>query len=251
MKRASAVFLFLANSCLAQTFVSSAGYEDVTGATHVAVNAVFNSGVATGNTVACYINHAIAGNSSLTLAVTGTGGEAFTQAGTNAEVTTNSWSGLYIKPNSAGGTPYAVTFTFSAAGYASYIGVACAQYSSVSPSSALDQTAQGVNNSTAGTYPYNSCTTGAFTTTSPTEVIILGGAGGPPYAATGFTLRGTSGNNSTVALLEKQVTSIQASVTATVTGSSYNNWNCNLATLTKGTSPAPSAPSVRNRSTIY
>ena len=252
MKRAFVILLFLTSSCLAQTFVSSAGYEDVSGTAHGSVNVVFNSGVAVGNAVACFINHGTSGNSSLTLAVTGTGGETFAQAGTNAEVTANSWSGLYIELNSGGGTPYTATITFSSAGYANYIAVVCAQYSFLPGTSALDQTAQGVNNASTGKYPYNSCTTGAFTTVSTNELIILGGSGGAPYAGTGFTLRGTSGSSSAAALLDQNVTSIQTGATASVTGSSYNNWNCNLATLAKGTPVAPPAVSaVRNRSTIY
>ena len=35
------------------------------------------------------------------------------------------------------------------------------------------------------------------------------------------------------------------------TGASFNNWNCNLATLVNSTSPAPSVSAVRSRSTIY
>jgi hypothetical protein len=251
MRRASAIFLFLASSCLAQTFVSSAAYEDVTGAAHGTVNVVFNSGVTPGNAVACFINHGTSGNSSLTLAVTGTGGEAFTQAGVNSQVTANSSSGLYLKPNSGGGTPYTATFTFSSAAFANYIAIVCAQYSSVSGTSPLDQTAQGTTNASTGLYPYNACTTGAFTTTSPNEVVILGGAGGPPYAGTGFTVRATSGSSAAVALLDKDVTSIQNGATATITGASYSNWNCNLATLVKATSPAPPAPMVRTRSITY
>lgn len=251
MKRALVILLFLTDSCLAQTFVSFAAYEDVSGAAHGSVNVVFTSGVAAGNAVACYINHGTSGNSNLTLAVTGTGGETFTQAGTNAEVTANSWSGLYVRSNSGGGTPYTATFTFSSAGDANYIGVVCAQYSSVSPTSALDQTAQGVNNASTGTYPFNSCTTNAFTTTSPNELVILGGASGVPYAGAGFTLRGTSGSSSAVALLDKNVTSIQSGATATITGSPFSNWNCNLATLVKGTPAVPPASAVRIRSIIY
>jgi hypothetical protein len=251
MKRIFVILLFLVSTCLAQTFVSSAGYEDVSGAAYGTANVVFSSGVAAGNTVACYINHGTSGNAGLTLTVTGTGGEPFAQAGTNAEVNANSWSGLYIRSNSGGGTPYTAKFTFSPAGYANYVAVVCAQYSSASGTLILDQAAQGVNNASTGTYPYNSCTTSSFTTTSPNELIILAGTGGPPYAATGFTLRGTSGNSSAVGLLEKAVTTIQNATTATVTGSSYNNWNCNLATLVKGTSPAPSVSAVRSRSTSY
>jgi len=251
MKRMFTMFLVLTSSCLAQTFVSYAGFEDVSGAAYGSFNVVFNGGVTAGNAVACYIHHSISGNSSLTLAVTGTGGDMFTLAGTNAEVTPNSWSGLYLKSNSAGGSPYTATFTFSAAGYAGYIGVVCAQYASVSPTSALDQTAQGVNNAgTNGTYPYNFCVTGTFTTTSPNEIIILGGSGSPPYAATGFTLRGTSGTNATVALFDKDVSSLQNAVAATVTGS-YSSWNCNLATLVQGTSAIPAVSAVRKRSTMY
>jgi hypothetical protein len=251
MKRAFVILLFLTSSCLAQTFVSSAAYEDVTGASHSTVNVVFSGGVLAGNAVACYINYGTSGNSSVTLAVTGTGSETLGQAGTNAEVTPNSWSGLYIKSNSQGASPYTATFTFSPAGYADYIAVVCAQYSSVSPASALDETAQGVNNATTGTYPYNFCTTGAFTTSSPNEVVILGGSGGPPYAAAGFTVRATSGSSSAVALLDKSVTSIQNGATATITGSSFNNWNCSLVTLVKGIPGTPSVSAVRNRSITY
>jgi hypothetical protein len=250
MTRTYAIFLFLTSSCLAQTFVSSAGYEDLSGGPHTTVNVVFGGGVAAGNALACYINYGNSGNSSLTLAVTGTGGEAFTQAGTNAEVNATAWSGLYIRSNSAGGTPYTAKFTFSSAGYASYISIVCGQYSSVSPSSAIDQTAQGVNNGATGTYPYNFCTTGAFTTASANEIVILGVSGGPPYAATGFTLRGTSGSNSVAALLDKNVTSIQNGATATVTGAQFINWNCNLATLETSATPAVSVL-LRSRTTIY
>ncbi len=251
MRRVSAVFLFLTSCCLAQTFVSSAGFEDVSGTAYSSVNVVFNSGVAAGNAVACYINYGISGNTGLTLAVTGTAGEAFAQAGTNSEVTANSWSGLYLRSNSGGGTPYTARFTFSSSGYANYIGIVCAQYSSVSGALVLDQTAQGANNASTGTYPYNFCTTGAFTTTAPNEVIILGGTGGPPFAGPGFTLRAVSGSNSEVALMDKNVTGIQPAATATITGASFYSWNCNLATLVKGTSAVPSVAAVRNRSTIY
>jgi hypothetical protein len=248
MTRAFAIFLFLTSSSLAQTFVSSAGYEDVSVTAYGTANVVFTGGVAAGNAVACYINHGNSGYSNLTLAVSGSGGEAFTQAGTNAEVTTQSWSGLYVKTNSGGGTPYTVTFTFAPAGYANFLGIACAQYSSVS---ALDQTAQGINNGNTGTFPYNFCTTGAFTTTSPNEVVLLGGAGGPTYAATGFTLRSTSGSNSEVVLMDKNVTAIQTAATATITGALFINWNCNLATLVKGNPTPPSVSAVRSRTTIY
>jgi hypothetical protein len=251
MKRMFAIFLVLSSSCLAQTFVSSAVFEDVSGAAFGSVNVVFNGGVAAGNAVACYIHHSTSGNSGLTLAVTGTGGDIFARAGTNAEATPNSWSALYLKSNSAGGSPYTATFTFSPAGYAGYIGVVCAQYSSVSPTSALDQTAQGVNNTSTGTYPYNSCRTATFTTTSPTEIIVLGGSGGSPYAATGFTLRGTSGGSAIVALLDKNVTSIQTPGAVTVTGAPFLDWNCNLATLVQGTPATPPVSAVRHRSTIY
>jgi hypothetical protein len=246
MTRAFAIFLFLTSSGLAQTFVSSAGYEDVSVTGHTSVNVVFTSGVVAGNAVACYINYGTSGSSSLTVAVSGSGGEVFTQAGINAEVTANSWSGLYTKTNSRGATPYAVTFTFSPAG--NFIGIACAQYSSVS---VLDQTAQGINNANTGTFPYNFCTTGVFTTTSPNEVILLGGEGGPPYAAAGFTLRSTSGSNSEVVLMDKNVTAIQTAATGTITGALFINWNCNLATLVKGTPAAPSVSAVRSRTTIY
>lgn len=251
MRPIFAMSMFLASSCLAQTFVSTAGYEDLTGAPYKTVNVVFAGGVAAGNTVACYMNHGTSGNSGLTLSVTGTGGESFTQAGTNAQVTANSWSGLYVKSNSGGGTPYTATFTFSVAGYANFVAVVCGQYAASSGALVVDQAAQGTNNASTGTYPYNSCTTGSFTTASPNEVLILGGAGGAPYAAAGFVLRGTSGNNAGVALLDKIVTSVQNSATATVTGSFYNNWNCNLATLAMGALPAPTVSAVRSRSTIY
>lgn len=246
MRRNFAILVVLTSSCLGQTFVSSAGFEDETGTPYATVNVVFNGGVASGNAVACYVRYGNSGNSSLTVAVTGAGSENFIQAGANAEVTANSWSGLFLKLNSGGGTPYTARIAFSPANYATYVAVVCAQYSSAS---SLDQTAQGVNSAATGTYPYNFCTTGAFTTASPNEIIILGATGGPPYAGTGFTLRATSGVNSVAAILDKDVTSIQNSTSATVTGMSYNSWNCNLATLIKASSPAPSA--IRSRSTIY
>ena len=251
MTRKLAILVLLTSSCPAQTFVSSAGFEDASGTAYATVNVVFNGGVAVGNAVACYVRYGNSGNPTLTVAVTGTGGENFIQAGTNAEVTTNSWSGLYLKSNSGGGTPYTAKFTFSPGGYAAYVGVVCAQYSSASAPLVLDQTAQGINNGATGTYPYNFCTTGAFTTAFPNEVIIFAGSGGPPYAATGFNLRATSGSNSLAVLFDKDVTSVQNNTSATVTGALFISWNCNLATLVNGTPAAPQVSAVRSRTTIY
>jgi hypothetical protein len=234
MAKLAALFCFAA-SALAQTYVSSTNFDDATGASFTTVTATFSGGVTTGNLIACFIRYGNSSNPALTVALTGTGGDSFTQAGTNAEESTSNWSGMYYKFSATGNASYVVTATFSASGYASYVGMVCGQYSGVGTVSAFDQAAQGVNPQSAGTDPWNFCTTGAFTTTAAHEVIILGSTGGGTYVAQGgMTIRAVSGSGQAV-LSDIVVTSIQTALTATMDGGMFNNWNCNLATFQAAT----------------
>jgi hypothetical protein len=239
--RFAALFLLAFPAC-AQTFVSLATYE-LASNTNTGT-ATFSGGVTSGNLVACSVQYGNSGNPSLVLTVSGTGGDTFTQAGSNSEVTTASWGALYYRSNATGNASYAVTASWSPVGYSNYVGIVCGQYSGAATTAALDKTALGINNSSSGIYPYNFCTTSAFTTTSAKEVIIMGASGGPTYAANSpLTLRGVSGSSALASLSDATVTTIQTGATETVTGGSYNSWNCNLATFIKAASaPTGSQP---------
>jgi hypothetical protein len=234
-----ALILLSRVSALAQTFVSYTNFEDNSATTYSSVTATFSSGVTTGNLVACFLRFGNLGTgSSVTAALSGTGGDTF--SGTTT-VDGNNTTGMFYKVNAAGNSSYVATATFTG-GSPNYIAMVCGQYSGTATVSAFDQTAYGT--ATSGT-----CTTGTFTTTSANEVIIYGASGGPTWVpGGGMTLRGVSGPNSVVMLSDITVTSIQTGISESASGQLFALMECTVRTFIKASS-SPMVP--RSKHVIF
>lgn len=160
------------------------------------------------------------------VAVSDTAGNTYVQIDPVNTGTGTYMASFYVK-NIIGNASNVVTATLTNGGHAA---IYAAQYSGLSTTAPLDAHSTGFNAS--GT----SVSTGTFTTTVANEVMVAvamnGEAGSSPTAGSGYTLRNTDTTEGASALEDQIVTSIQTSVTASMSGSgSASEWLIVAATF--------------------
>lgn len=157
-----------------------------------------------------------ASNSINVTSVTDTAGNTYTPGVKNNS--NNTSSQMFYAKNLIAHASNVVTATFSST--TQYRSIIVADYSGVTIGTPLDVEATVANGTNA------TITSSSFSTSNPDDLIVVCSTGSPAFSAgTGYTLR-SSGNYA--ALEDKNVSSVQSSVTATMTQTGSNSFNCHV-----------------------
>lgn len=176
----------------------------------------------------------------LTMAVTNTAGDTFTQIGSLTDNTTNMCSGQWYAKNIAGNGSDVVTLTVTG-GTVTNIGVTVVQFSGLDTASPLDSGA-----TTTGQVSSSfTATTGSFSTATADEVVACGlktYSLGTNTAGSGYAIPAgaTDGYHGTHSAQYRIFSATQSGVTASFTSdtSVINTLVCAAFSLTGGSGPA-------------
>lgn len=213
--------------------VNEASGSSTSSVASIATSTALN--VTSGNALVVFC---VESTSTAAITVSDTAGNTFTSVISASPDASHNITGFYAK-NVTGNSSDTVTCHFSP--NQSFVAIVAIQYSGVATAAPLDASAQG-SSSTAGT----TATTGSFTTAVPNEVIVAGAGweASPTFTAgSGYTIEGATGN--TLAVEDEEVTSIQSSVTSSMTSSSSAAWMIAAFTLEAASQPSGGCPTTR------
>ncbi|HEX2712770.1 MAG TPA: chitobiase/beta-hexosaminidase C-terminal domain-containing protein, partial [Candidatus Acidoferrales bacterium] len=171
-----------------------------------------------GNFIAVVVRYGTSNNARVTLSDTAGNGYTLARHQVEGGSSTSTAIDIYYAKNIAGATSNVITASFAPA--QRLVTLISFQYSGVDPSSPLDVTAGAGAAGTASTM----ATSNPFTTTSPAEVIVVGGTFynlNTLSAGAGYTMRVS---NPRTAGEDRIVSSLQNGATATMLSNSSNRW---------------------------